>query len=170
MKAITIRPTQMINPAYSEEDRAKAEKQDLPYRVSPILETDSGRVTEERGCWRLVHMGLAVPLDDECREAAGMTEEQVVKAIAAYELTEQGRTTGRPDADAPRKASSVQLPDDWSHLADAINEEIEKRQDRIDQLHSQAKQEEAEEKAEGQIMYVVNADDLPPEEDDLPPE
>jgi hypothetical protein len=170
MKAITIRPTEMMNPEYDENEMRKAQLADRPYRVKQILMTPPGREIDHPACWRLVNMGLAVPLDDECREAAGMSDDELCAAIANYELTEQGRVTGKPEYDAARKPSGVVLPSEFAHLADPIAAEIERRQKRIDELHNVAKQEEAEDKAEGKIMYVVDVTDLPPDVDDLPPE
>ncbi len=170
MKAITIRPTEMMNPEFSEDAKRKALADGMPYRVKRTVMTDPGRHIEHRECWRLVNMGLAVPADEECRQAADMTEEDLVKTIANQELIEQGRATGKPEYDGPRKPSKVQLPAEWSHLTDQVAAEIEKRQNRIDELHSTARREAEEEKAEGKVMYVVDATELPPDTEELPPE
>lgn len=44
-----------------------------------------GAILEEANCYMLVEMGCAVPADEECRLAAGMTPEMLRLAIKAYE-------------------------------------------------------------------------------------
>ncbi len=43
-----------------------------------------GALIDDSRCFRLVQMGVAIPADDECREAAGMTPEQIRKAKHGY--------------------------------------------------------------------------------------
>jgi hypothetical protein len=45
---------------------------------------NSGAMIDDSRCFRLVQMGVAIPADDECREAAGMTPEQIRAAKHAY--------------------------------------------------------------------------------------
>jgi len=44
-----------------------------------------GAILEEKNCFMLVEMGVAVPADEECRIAAGMTPEMIRLAKKAYE-------------------------------------------------------------------------------------
>jgi len=71
-----------------------------------------GAVIDDRRAYLLVRQGVAVPDDDECRQAAAMSDEQVGRAqhaygrVAAgirpedYELYDTGQITGYdPDGD-----------------------------------------------------------------------
>lgn len=170
MKAVTLRPTEAFNPEYSEEDRRRAMLQRLPYRVKKIVQHPAGRVIDHPEAWKLVEFGIAVPVDEECRAAADMSEEALVIAIAKQELLSQGRATGDPKVDLPEKPSNVTLPEEWQHLAEPVREKIAEYQRRINSLHSDAKEAEQEEKAAERTMFVIDATDLPPEQDDLPEE
>ncbi len=44
-----------------------------------------GAILEEKNCFMLVEMGCAVPADDECAKACGMTPEMIRAAMKAYE-------------------------------------------------------------------------------------
>jgi hypothetical protein len=50
----------------------------------------AGTVIDNPDAYRLVQMGVAVPVDDECRVRAGMTPEQLTAANIAYQATVNG--------------------------------------------------------------------------------
>jgi len=49
-----------------------------------------GTVIDNKDAFWLVKMGVANPEDDECRKAAGMTDEQIAEAQRVYPRTEAG--------------------------------------------------------------------------------
>mgnify|MGYP003334331511 FL=1 len=56
-----------------------------------VIEGDDGKkpipvgtVTEHPDCYMLVQMGVCEPVDDECRQRADMTDEQMQAAQDAY--------------------------------------------------------------------------------------
>ena len=53
----------------------------------------------ETNCVALVRNGEAVPMDEECREAASMSAAQVAAAVAARERLEKGELE-EPDAES----------------------------------------------------------------------
>ena len=65
---------------------------DLPATPStkvPVVDgvVPKGTVIEGRACrpWFYVQMGAAIPLDDECRMAAGLTDDQIELQVKLYE-------------------------------------------------------------------------------------
>ncbi|TXH56422.1 MAG: hypothetical protein E6Q97_06480 [Desulfurellales bacterium] len=66
------------------------------FRVVP-----AGFVIDHPECWKLVKIGTAKPADEECKEAAGMTPEQMVRRYQRQKLLEAGKLTGDPKFDAP---------------------------------------------------------------------
>lgn len=58
---------------------------DYPHGVKP-----KGTVLEDHRAHRLVQMGVAEPVDEECRRAANMSQEQFEAAQAAYPRLEAG--------------------------------------------------------------------------------
>ncbi len=49
-----------------------------------------GAILEEKDCYMLVEMGVAVPADEECRIAAGMTPEMIRAAMKAQDKVALG--------------------------------------------------------------------------------
>lgn len=74
----------------------------VPTWKSPLIATDgkrryvpAGTIIDqqehpETNCVALVRNGEAVPMDEECREAASMSAAQVAAAVAARERLEKG--------------------------------------------------------------------------------
>lgn len=60
-----------------------------------------GDVIEHPECWRLVRFGICKPFDEECRQRAGMTDEQIAEAIEMQKAVRAGQLTGDPTVDAP---------------------------------------------------------------------
>lgn len=50
----------------------------------------AGTEIEHPDAYVLVKMGVAVPSDDECKKAANMTDEEIRKAAARYNLIDKG--------------------------------------------------------------------------------
>lgn len=101
MKCKYRRPMERQNPAFDPMEAAEARKARRPYRVPFTIMFPTGTEIEHPDAWRLVRMGVADPVDDECREAAGLTPEQIAERQARYEKLEAGRATGDPKFDAP---------------------------------------------------------------------
>ncbi len=53
-------------------------------RIQQIPFFKRGAILEEKDCYMLVEMGVAVPADAECAEAAGMSPEMIRAAQKAY--------------------------------------------------------------------------------------
>ena len=66
-------------------------------RVVPVGTIIDQHEHPETNCVALVRTGEAVPMDDECREAARLTATQVAAAVAARAKLEKGELE---DADA----------------------------------------------------------------------
>ncbi len=49
-----------------------------------------GAILEEQNCFMLVEMGCAVPADQECQDACGMSPEQIRAAVKAYKRVSLG--------------------------------------------------------------------------------
>ena len=93
MKAKLLRETQSINPMYRTEDgrynHAKYKQHKREGIKNPLhVINPVGTIIDHPDCWRLVRCGVAEPVDDECRNAAGMTVEQIAKSAAEYERLE----------------------------------------------------------------------------------
>lgn len=54
------------------------------------VEKPAGHIHERHDAYRLVQHGNAVPADDECREACGMTDEEMEYAQKSYRRTAAG--------------------------------------------------------------------------------
>lgn len=101
MKCKLTRPMEQPNPEYSKAARIAAKQANKPYRVKKFIWAEKGTEIENPEAWRLVRMGVAVPVDQECREAAGnLTEEEIARRSMQYEQKDRGLTTGRRKFDA----------------------------------------------------------------------
>lgn len=72
---------------------------DKRYVVAP-----RGTAIEGPNVWQLVRVGSAKPADKECRDAAGMTDEQIVAKYNDYQKLSRGQLTGNPKYDAPNRS------------------------------------------------------------------
>lgn len=91
MKAILIRgDLTKINPDYDPQAARIAEAAGKRYLVPPSVAADPGEQIEHPDAWRLVRCGLAIPGDDECAEACGMTPEEMRAVQQAYERVHRG--------------------------------------------------------------------------------
>lgn len=50
----------------------------------------AGTIIDIRAAWFYVRLGIAEPLDEECRRAAGMTPEMIAAARTRYERARRG--------------------------------------------------------------------------------
>lgn len=73
----------------------------LARKPNPLPMWKVGDVNDRADSYWLVKVGVAVPDDDECREACGMTEDQIADAIDAQRRLRAGQMTGDPRYDAP---------------------------------------------------------------------
>jgi len=94
MKCVLIRDMERMNPEWSAEDKIAAKAEGRPYKVSAILTVPEGTEIEHPDAYRLVQMGVALPVDDDCAEMANMTEEQHRAARQAYARLSKGMGTG----------------------------------------------------------------------------
>lgn len=56
----------------------------------PQTRIEIGDIHERHDAYLMVQAGMALPHDEECRKACGMSEEQIQKAIAAMNRAEKG--------------------------------------------------------------------------------
>lgn len=82
-------------------EREKAQKLGIRFRVPPFIPCPAGTVVDDPNAWKLVMTGQAKPLDDECREASGYTEELWLKWNRGHKKIMSGRATGDPRYDVP---------------------------------------------------------------------
>lgn len=59
-------------------------------RMRHVMFWKEGTMFSTPDCYKLVRQGAALPIDDECREAAGMDAEQMASAQRAYERLSAG--------------------------------------------------------------------------------
>ncbi len=53
-------------------------------RIQQVPFFKRGAILDEKDCYMLVEMGCAVPADEECRVASGMTPDMIRLAMLAY--------------------------------------------------------------------------------------
>jgi hypothetical protein len=102
MKAKLLRETESINPIYRTDSGSynfpKYKKHRRDGLNHPLHVTNPiGTEIDDPDCWRLVRCGVAEPLDDECRNAAGMTSDQITQLTAEYERLETTDITEEDD-------------------------------------------------------------------------
>lgn len=85
MKARLIRDTSRPNPAYDKRAAHEARKAGQKYSVPQETPVPKGTEIDHPDAWWLVKMGMALPLDAECGERAGMTDDQIQAAILAQD-------------------------------------------------------------------------------------
>lgn len=95
MKAKYLLP-QPVDPAFFKEraDKWPPYAKDKRFRMCP-----TGTEIEHPDCWRLVKVGSCAPLDQECRDKAGLTDEQILVRYQRYVLLEKGQLSGDPTVD-----------------------------------------------------------------------
>lgn len=101
MKCRLLLEMDVINPAYNQRDHDTVTASGKPYRVPRFVKAPPGTQIDDPHCWRLVLLGVAEPADDECREAAGLTPEQIADRTVRYQRLAAGRGTGDAQYDAP---------------------------------------------------------------------
>lgn len=91
MKAKLIRDMDGPNPKYRHDRAALAAQQGKRYAHHHSVEMPTGTIIDNPEAYKLVQNGVAIPADDECRIAAGMTVKQMQEAQQAYEDLESGK-------------------------------------------------------------------------------
>jgi hypothetical protein len=56
----------------------------------PETRLEIGHIHERHDAYLLVHAGMAVPEDDECRKACGMTDAQIAEVVKAQNAVSKG--------------------------------------------------------------------------------
>ncbi len=59
-------------------------------KTQPVVFWKVGTIFDLPDAYRLVQHGCALPVDDECRAATGMTDEEIAEAQRAYERLSRG--------------------------------------------------------------------------------
>lgn len=80
-------------------DKREKRRLGFRYKVHPHITLKNGTEIEDPNAWRMVLMGMAVPLDDEACEASEYDEETFQRASAAYDGLAAGKATGDPKHD-----------------------------------------------------------------------
>lgn len=91
MKAKFIRDDMQVTPGADVPARLTVERkvmQNGQYQMVRFWK--KGAVWEHPDVYWQVRQGTAIPVDEECRDAAGMSEEAMQRAQAAYERTNRG--------------------------------------------------------------------------------
>ncbi len=71
------------NPHYNANSAAKHRQRGQRYPIERLIMLPIGHEVDVADCWKMVRAGVAMPSDDECAAAAGMTEEQIAAAQEA---------------------------------------------------------------------------------------
>lgn len=82
MKVKLIRPASTLNPKWDRQEAERCRRSGKKYDVEHSIPVEAGTVIDHPDAWKLIRMGYAEPEDDEARERAGLTPEQIQKAIA----------------------------------------------------------------------------------------
>jgi len=61
----------------------------------------AGTVIDHPDCWKLVRNGHAEPADDECKQKANMTADDIEAAKAHFHKLAMGRASGMKQHDSP---------------------------------------------------------------------
>lgn len=95
MKCILLTDRTRKNPAYDHKKAREMAARLLPYRVPFELSVPAGTILDHPLAHVQVHLGLAEPADDECREATKhLTPEYIAKQREKYEKLNRGQATG----------------------------------------------------------------------------
>lgn len=78
------------NPAWSAKKAMQAKVKGRAYSVPKTLPLKFGTVVDHPDAYLLVQMGQAIPEDEACRQAAGLTPEQMAHVQKRYELFSKG--------------------------------------------------------------------------------
>ena len=75
----------------------------LAHKPNPLPPWKVGDINDRPDCFWLVRFGVCTPEDDECRQACGLTDEQIAERIEMQRKMQQMQLTGNPalDADDP---------------------------------------------------------------------
>lgn len=73
-----------------------------------------GDIVDHPEAYKLVELGIATPEDDECREAAGLSDEQIEVRLKAYSKLSRGMGTGIKKHDA--EPEHDELDDEFNEL------------------------------------------------------
>jgi hypothetical protein len=83
MKARMIRDAEQLNPKWSHETAARFQKAGKRYPHPYTIPIAKGAIVDHPDAHKLVKQGMAIPADDECKEACGLTEDQIQECIMA---------------------------------------------------------------------------------------
>lgn len=90
MKAMLVRDLDGPNPKYNPARAEHARQVGKRYLIPHSIPKPKGTIIDDPEAFKLVQNGVAIPHDDECRIAAGMTAEQMAAAQQAYQDLEDG--------------------------------------------------------------------------------
>lgn len=96
------------------------EKRLYAKRTPPVIPLPKGEIWDHPEAFKLVELGIAVPEDNECREAAAMSDEQIAEATAAYRKLSRGAGTGIGKYDA--QPEEIELDDEFNALLEEEND------------------------------------------------
>lgn len=101
MKAKRLVEGEIVNPSFSQADKADAQRRGEKYDVKPFLKLPKGEIIDDPECWRLC-VGKGAPLapaDDECKE-------RVLKIMSAEDRKDFLQTLVRLNHPEVRKQQS----------------------------------------------------------------
>lgn len=90
MKAKLVLDQTQVNPKWSAAKAERARNAGRSYTVPHTIPIKAGSVIDHPDAYMLVKMGNAIPADDDCRLAAGMTPEEMTRAQSRYAIFEKG--------------------------------------------------------------------------------
>lgn len=122
MKCRLIREMEQRNPKFDPDAARIARQSRVPYPVRETVWSPAGTEIEHPEAWRLPLMGVAEPVDEECKNAVNaalerrrlpaLTPEALAERAAKYERLNSGRATGDKQFDAASAATATAEADD----------------------------------------------------------
>ena len=89
MKVKLIRPASTLNPEWNRQEAARCKNAGKKYDVPHSIPVDAGTEIDHPDAWKLIRMGYAEPEDDEARERAGLSPEQIRQAIRGQDRIQE---------------------------------------------------------------------------------
>lgn len=106
-----------LNPEFNKDEFRRLDKLGRRFYLRKTPRTvlhPLGDIVDHPEAYKLVELGMATPEDDECREAAGLSDENIRERIERYKKLSRGMGTGIKKHDAEPEES--ELDDEFNDL------------------------------------------------------